>query len=1001
SSFGFGGANAHVVLEEFPGPGPAVGLPTLSARRPSDPSRQKGGPQLIVLSAKTRERLIAYAGALSVFIRASEGSSEAHKGKRRPDPAPIREKLLSWTGDLLDVAADDLDPGETLASMGLDPVGLAALAEKVNEEWQADFSAPLFTEYPTILRLTEYLCASIRDGSAVQNADSLPTSDGPVRPPELADIAYTLQTGREAMTQRLALAVSDTAELREKLDRFTRGETGIDGCYTGDADTDGTGAGMLLDGPEGADYLRTVLKERKIHKLARLWVSGADIDWDRLHPDGPLRRRLSLPTYPFAKERYWADGLSALQGDSRGGFHPLIDGIDSTRSTGEGMVFRKTLRPDIPLVRDHRVGGRSIMPGTGFLEMALATGRVVLEGRRFRIGRMVWRRPLEIADRAESVRIAVTRSGGHYLCRMESRRDDRTILYATAEFHPTEESPPDAHIDVREIRSRCTREISGGDLYRRFQDAGIHYGPYFQGVDRVWVGEGEALGRIRLPAPHRHELGRYSLHPGFLDAALQTFMVLLPKAGKAPHLLPYAVEWVEMLHPPADPGFAHVESEGPNRFHLVLSDKAGRVCAKLTHVALRPVPDLLENTLFKVSWFPLSTEQVSVESDGAAKTAPMTGRLLVVSSEESLELEQALLARREPGSGTVIRLGSRNRSLSDGVWEIDTFDASALDRAVKRIGGVERIWFLGGIVPGPMNPDDPDVHARVQERGVMSLFRLIQALDRHDRIRGCSMLGVVTHNVHGHLNPRQGSPMPSAGGLSGLARGIGREYPDLAVSVIDVGDADLERLAEDGMLPPPLASRACEVLPEEVAVYGGRCYVRRVEPFRLPPVSDSPFRERGVYLVLGGAGGIGLVLSQYLANTVNARLALVGRRDLGDRQKRRIARIEASGGEVLYIRADATDPKAMHRAVETAVERFGALHGVIHSALVLEDRAIRNMDEETLRAVMAPKVEGSIHLSRAVAGMPLDFMMFFSAAQSIFCNAGQSNYAAACTFKDA
>jgi 3-oxoacyl-[acyl-carrier protein] reductase len=53
------------------------------------------------------------------------------------------------------------------------------------------------------------------------------------------------------------------------------------------------------------------------------------------------------------------------------------------------------------------------------------------------------------------------------------------------------------------------------------------------------------------------------------------------------------------------------------------------------------------------------------------------------------------------------------------------------------------------------------------------------------------------------------------------------------------------------------------------------------------------------------------------------------------------------------------------------------------------------MDEATLRAVMAPKVEGSIHLHRAVEGMPLDFMMFFSAAQSIFCNAGQSNYAAA------
>lgn len=188
---------------------------------------------------------------------------------------------------------------------------------------------------------------------------------------------------------------------------------------------------------------------------------------------------------------------------------------------------------------------------------------------------------------------------------------------------------------------------------------------------------------------------------------------------------------------------------------------------------------------------------------------------------------------------------------------------------------------------------------------------------------------------------------------------------------------------------------------EVVAIRKVRRYIQIIEPVFLPPQDRLSFQHQGVYLILGGAGGIGLELSRYLAEAVQARLILLGRSKLNEMQKEKIARIESKGGQVLYIQADATDLESMRAAVERARSRFGRINGVIHSALVLKDQKLKIMDEETLRAALEPKVKGSVILHTVTREEPLDFMLFFSSVQSFLGNAGQSNYAAACAFKDA
>jgi glutamate-1-semialdehyde aminotransferase/3-oxoacyl-(acyl-carrier-protein) synthase len=120
----------------------------------------------------------------------------------------------------------------------------------------------------------------------------------------LVDIAYTLQTGREAMDVRLAIKVSTIEELKSKLEQFSQRQTEIKDLYHGQIQRKQEQKSLLLEGREGQEFLRIILEDKKLDKLAQLWVTGEAIDWDLLYLD-QKPKRLSLPTYAFAKDRYW------------------------------------------------------------------------------------------------------------------------------------------------------------------------------------------------------------------------------------------------------------------------------------------------------------------------------------------------------------------------------------------------------------------------------------------------------------------------------------------------------------------------------------------------------------------------------------------------------------------------------------------------------------------------------------------------------------------------
>ncbi|MCG6894332.1 MAG: SDR family NAD(P)-dependent oxidoreductase, partial [Desulfobacteraceae bacterium] len=288
SSFGFGGTNAHVVVEEFEDPKSVDPPPSAGAGR-------GGSPQLFVLSAKSEERLKTYAGLFAESLRGVPVIPQNHGTEAVG--ADVLGALSGICGKLLGVAAGELDPDESFAAMGMDPLGVSALSKAASERYDIDVTAVTLTEYATLRRVALHI------GEKIRSRGPHPRPERPRRNPPVESIAYTLQTGREPMEFRLATVADDLDDLREKWGRFAAGDDLGDGTFTGRVDTRKT-ASRKTPAME-RDLARVeALRPGDWVEAAKLWIQGYEPDWRRLHQDQAVGR-VPLPTYPFARERYW------------------------------------------------------------------------------------------------------------------------------------------------------------------------------------------------------------------------------------------------------------------------------------------------------------------------------------------------------------------------------------------------------------------------------------------------------------------------------------------------------------------------------------------------------------------------------------------------------------------------------------------------------------------------------------------------------------------------
>tara|TARA_R110000787_G_scaffold11002_19_gene36664 strand:+ start:64909 stop:69441 length:4533 start_codon:yes stop_codon:yes gene_type:complete len=219
-----------------------------------------------------------------------------------------------------------------------------------------------------------------------------------------------------------------------------------------------------------------------------------------------------------------------------------------------------------------------------------------------------------------------------------------------------------------------------------------------------------------------------------------------------------------------------------------------------------------------------------------------------------------------------------------------------------------------------------------------------------------------------------------------------------------------------------LLAEAAQEKFERLVAWRKRRWLRRFEPVALPPSQEAPaiLKDRGVYLITGGTGGIGRTLARWLAEHVSARIVMTSRNPLpprsewdqlvanpgeGDRISRIIAdllHIEAAGGEISVECADVADRDAMRGVVERTRQKWGAIDGVIHAAGNPGAGKLFVMDDpEEVSRTLSPKVGGMSVLAEILGDMPLDFFAVMSSINGIFAAPGNAAYSSANAYLDA
>jgi polyketide synthase PksN len=146
---------------------------------------------------------------------------------------------------------------------------------------------------------------------------------------DLTSLAYTLQTGREAMEERLAFVVESIDQLLQRLRSWVSGGKSVEDTYRGTVGRLNEELAIIAHDEDMQEAVARWMLRGKLPKLAELWVRGLTFDWNTLH--GDLKpRRMSLPVYPFAGERHWIDGTASNQ--------------QSVRPTGRNMRESTTSR---------------------------------------------------------------------------------------------------------------------------------------------------------------------------------------------------------------------------------------------------------------------------------------------------------------------------------------------------------------------------------------------------------------------------------------------------------------------------------------------------------------------------------------------------------------------------------------------------------------------------------------------------------------------------------
>lgn len=303
--------------------------------------------------------------------------------------------------------------------------------------------------------------------------------------------------------------------------------------------------------------------------LARCYTAGLTPDFHQLFPEGAAR--IALPSYPWQRERHWFNRTGRVPLPLLSPrIHPLLGyRMPTGRKSWCGQLDPEKLT----FLKDHVLHGSVLFPGSAYLEMAAAAAALHFATDAIEVEALEIRRPLVFSGRGEQwVELEIESEDNSFRVAPRENATAPQPPIAVGQVAAIAGEPSQAALDIEGICARLPERRSANEHYRSLAERGLAFGPSFQGVADLWVGAGEALGRIEAPVAVAAEAGDYHIHPALLDACFQVSAGVMPMQARDDRaaFVPVHVERARLYGRGGTPGWCHATLVRADRHQMTL-----------------------------------------------------------------------------------------------------------------------------------------------------------------------------------------------------------------------------------------------------------------------------------------------------------------------------------------------------------------------------------------------------------------------------------------------
>lgn len=345
-----------------------------------------------------------------------------------------------------------------------------------------------------------------------------------------------------------------------------------------------------------------------------LYTMGYPVDWNLLYSKSDCF--VDLPSYPWQRERYWQEseesqqarlGQHSVRAMMGRPVHPLLGcQLESAMPVWDVEIDKQRLT----YLYDHRVQNSVVYSGAAYVEMALAAAKEIFGDKPCVVEEIKFQKALFLPE-SQSVRLQLCfapKENGFEIYSLSPGTTSPWVRHVAGKLNCFQDSRASELVVLEEIRRRCCKEVSRSDFYQK-PLIGYQPGPHFQGIERLWSGEAEALGQVVCPDALEIEAEDYYLHPIILDSGIQALLSTITVEGS------FVAIQIDRVCFYDRPGlhlwsYARLVEQSATRIkgNIQLLDDAGNVLVEIQGLQLHSldmaqhVPEKIDNYLYEYQW---------------------------------------------------------------------------------------------------------------------------------------------------------------------------------------------------------------------------------------------------------------------------------------------------------------------------------------------------------------------------------------------------------------